>query len=1354
MSKLSATPARTYAKGIGDAVADRTINRKITRYVTPYDQTVILPRRDDMALDKEVEAWCKSNNKVIESYDVPHGDGIDVTCVLRVIGEIEVEKWEDVADRVAYGNATLHPKIEEREAEFNAMHHHLRQASILMSGRHLQHGDAAQSTRNMEVFTNCLQHDTRILTMEYGPIEIGKIAGETVTVIAGDGKPRQAMIHEHGEQELFEITFRPVKGGGGKFHHSVTATENHRWILRNGDVTDALKVGDVIASISGDVGFDPVAVTHGVVFGDGSAHKGRRDHSTSVSAGRTYASIRVCKQDKVRDEICEYLDAGGYKFTTPVSASGDRVYYIGKFEHVKDVPFCNDPEYVAGFIYGWWLADGSKGVDGSLEISTANEMAANWLLEHSGYGGFTVSTHRVMERSEGDGSFANGKALHVIRLRRNSEWKVESIKPVGKAPVYCPEEPVTSSFVLANGLLTGNCSTAASTFLSFYLLLNGSGVGRSYDNDMIKANLNNLPITVCAIDMMHKDAQSGEINALDLRTVKHLYAGRQIEVFEVPDSREGWAKSLEKMEYLAFLGTKRDTVLVLDFSKVRPRGSPIGGMQGRPASGPGPMMTAISNMAKLRDAGMDAWRAAMYADHYVAECVLVGGARRAARMATKTWRDKNVLDFIQVKRGGFLWSSNNSVTVDEEFWTAVKKVESESNIHGLTPEQLFDEGLIEQIELHAHKVFNALCEAAYHDKTGEPGIISVDKLTWSDDGIETLLDGDFAESARYKLDRETLGLTAALAKAWSECKYKVITNPCVPAETPILTSAGYVSIGDVIGKSVEVWNGKEFSAVTPFATGFNPTVRVELSDGTELRCTPTHKFILAGDRYSPEGERREAGDLKVGDKLARYRMPVVTAGESAASDSQAYSQGFYSGDGNTDLEYSWLYAPKYVCSDRLVGRIGEEQNATSRKTWTHGPMLSKTWVPLQMDANYCLNWLAGLLDSDGVVCTDREGGQSFQVCSVDRQFLIDARLMLTRLGAQAKVSLATEAKSRSMPDGKGGEKSYDCKTVWRLLICNFDAWNLVNESGLKLNRLKYTGAKPNRSASRFVTVVAVREDAPCETFCFTEPKNHTGTFNGIVTGQCGEIVLGALGGYCVIADVVPYHATSAFQAAGSSNSDFSKWDDDAEDAFRTATRALIRTNLMDSLYAKEVKRTNRIGVGITGFHEYAWARFDYAWKEIVDEAKSLDFWLTISRFKRAVQDEAKRYSAALGVVEPHTNTTIKPAGCASLDTAIKTTEGVLTMRELFDKHGMTESDLRGMKDGTWIDPKVKTMVLDEKNVEREVTKLYLNGVKLVYEIEFEDGAVVKLTGNHKLKTVTGEWKRVDELTEADEILQF
>lgn len=123
-----------------------------------------------------------------------------------------------------------------------------------------------------------------------------------------------------------------------------------------------------------------------------------------------------------------------------------------------------------------------------------------------------------------------------------------------------------------------------------------------------------------------------------------------------------------------------------------------------------------------------------------------------------------------------------------------------------------------------------------------------------------------------------------------------------------------------------------------------------------------------------------------------------------------------------------------------------------------------------------------------------------------------------------------------------------------------------------------------------------------------------------------------LGGYCVIADVVPYHAAD---------------DDDAEAAFRAAARALIRVNLMDCLYRPETRRTNRIGVGITGLHEYALKRFGFGWADLIDEERSKPFWMMLARFKRAVADEAARYSAALGVVRPHTDTTMKPAGTTS-----------------------------------------------------------------------------------------------------------
>lgn len=141
----------------------------------------------------------------------------------------------------------------------------------------------------------------------------------------------------------------------------------------------------------------------------------------------------------------------------------------------------------------------------------------------------------------------------------------------------------------------------------------------------------------------------------------------------------------------------------------------------------------------------------------------------------------------------------------------------------------------------------------------------------------------------------------------------------------------------------------------------------------------------------------------------------------------------------------------------------------------------------------------------------------------------------------------------------------------------------------------------------------------------------------------------------MIADVVPYHAGSV-DKGGSASTYMQGWDNDAEDAFRTATRALIRVNLMNCLYGKEVKRTNRIGVGITGLHEWLWARFGLGWKDLFERRpgnrlfisqKSMEAWRTLARFSNAVVDEARKYSEKLGVPMPHTALTMKPAGTTS-----------------------------------------------------------------------------------------------------------
>lgn len=68
---------------------------------------------------------------------------------------------------------------------------------------------------------------------------------------------------------------------------------------------------------------------------------------------------------------------------------------------------------------------------------------------------------------------------------------------------------------------------------------------------------------------------------------------------------------------------------------------------------------------------------------------------------------------------------------------------------------------------------------------------------------------------------------------------------------------------------------------------------------------------------------------------------------------------------------------------------------------------------------------------------------------------------------------------------------------------------------------------------------------------------------------------------------------------------------------------------------------------------------------------------------------------------------------------------------------------------------VKTINETSGDIEiKPVVKLHrnLNKGKQMYEIEMENGDILKITGNHKVKLLNGDWKKVEDLSEEDEIL--
>lgn len=327
-----------------------------------------------------------------------------------------------------------------------------------------------------------------------------------------------------------------------------------------------------------------------------------------------------------------------------------------------------------------------------------------------------------------------------------------------------------------------NCATASTCFWKFYLLLNGSGVGRCYDDDLMIVNWSKQPFIHVALDETHPDYDYTCMESL--KQIQHKYGFYDITVFTVQDSREGWAQALEYLEAMVFQGNHEHDVIVFDFSKVRPRGSLIGGMQLRPSSGPVATMNAFNNIKSLKGCKKPIWWQNMYVDHYLAESVLVGGARRSARICVKYWRDPEILDYINIKQNWTipdtelrkgrkvvpLWSANNSVGVDEDFWTEHKRTGTWAN-----------------------KVFNAICHASYYHGTGEPGIINLHKLETNGDGAFVKDIGEM-KSSTYTM-HHGYRLCKTMLDNIQTKRYIMIVNPC--GEIALFLHGGYCVIGDL-----------------------------------------------------------------------------------------------------------------------------------------------------------------------------------------------------------------------------------------------------------------------------------------------------------------------------------------------------------------------------------------------------------------------------------------------------------------------------------------------------------------------------------------------------------------------------
>lgn len=327
---------------------------------------------------------------------------------------------------------------------------------------------------------------------------------------------------------------------------------------------------------------------------------------------------------------------------------------------------------------------------------------------------------------------------------------------------------------------------------------------------------------------------------------------------------------------------------------------------------------------------------------------------------------------------------------------------------------------------------------------------------------------------------------------------------CCTGDTQVLTDKGYMDLKTLSDQSnhVLVWNGYEYSSVLPkLIESSSSIMKVTLSNGVVLKCTPDHNWILQ-NRSLAHSERKtpqkvSTKDLKIGDKIYKFNFPDITEGEILP---HAYTNGFFSGDGTYCDGFPIIHFDAE--KKKLIQYLHKSHESNYDCHETSGETISfyipksdvkpKFFVPVNGNMSSKLEWLAGYADANGCINTTSKGEKSIQLVSVHDNFLNEIRLMLSTMGVHANVRVAKNRRPSS--------EEYECQPTHCLYISGCGVVHL-QQLGFNPHRLDLSGTTPKFSAVN-ISIKKIEHLPQREpTYCFTEPKNHTAIFNGVMTGQ-------------------------------------------------------------------------------------------------------------------------------------------------------------------------------------------------------------------------------------------------------------
>jgi len=428
----------------------------------------------------------------------------------------------------------------------------------------------------------------------------------------------------------------------------------------------------------------------------------------------------------------------------------------------------------------------------------------------------------------------------------------------------------------------------------------------------------------------------------------------------------------------------------------------------------------------------------------------------------------DIKEFIQIKTDlDKVNKANISLKITSDFMEAVKNGETYmTEFHS-------DTGEVIKEEVDAQEIFSLIAEVNWD--YAEPGMLFWDRIEeWN----------IMSEDPEF----EYAG-----------------TNPCFTGDMELLTTDGYKKIENLEDQEVDLINKDgDISQGKVWCSGKKDTVKLRLSNGKNIKCTPDHTFMTINE------EEVEAKDLK-----GRKIMPK-TSFESNKFDDLFIKLGFIQGDGNlTDLNNASKngIAVNIGEDDEDIRELFEDENITQQKRYRE--VYLKGFNSLLDEYGFQSKILPERgLPSTYEDWTKTEKASFLQGCfsangSVISGYRVNYKTTSRKLAEQLVDTLRndfdiesyiTTNKPRTIEFDNG---EYECRESYDVNISQFDSLQKFH------NKIGFYHSYKQDSLqelliSRAPKVTSIKDNGKKKVYDFTEPITNWGIIEGFVAHNCAE----------------------------------------------------------------------------------------------------------------------------------------------------------------------------------------------------------------------------------------------------------